>query len=1314
MRAASRSVLVTLLAGSVILCGLLAWIGFSGSAVRFAFERAVLATDGRLAATGIEGSLARGLHIARLGWHDDALGVDIADAELRLDWQRIFDGRMAIGLLRARSIDVDLPAPAQAGTQAPAMPGSIGLPLAVLIGAVELDHLRLRPAAGETLEFTGLRARAAHLPGEYRIEALAVQTPWGDLAADTVRFGTEVPHRVDADVRLLAQPAQLGLAALRADAPAIALAATAAGDLERLHVQARARGGAAQLSARASLAPLTGTLHDGALLEFSGLDPAVWVAAAPRAQLGGSLRLAEAAPFRAEIELENSTPGRWPQGALPVTSVRASLAEEAGRLRLAPLDIRLAGNGRVSGELAVDPQRQESIAGLELPALDARLALSAIDAAQWLDGLRAGLVDGELKLAARSASLELRERARGEGEALLTGREPLAVELRAALDAELVRLEQMVARHGEAAVDAHGTVRLEPLTIDLAGRARGVDPAAWIDTDNAELARLLAGRIDAEWHARGRPGAGELAVGLDLGTSRLAGAALAGRAEARLDAHMRPAQLNADLALGSNRVHAQGALARPDDKLRWSLELAQPALFDSRLSGRVSGQGEVGLDGTRPWGGGELAVDGMDFEGLASLREARLQLAWPRRAQDAFAARVKLAGLVVDTATVEHLGLEVDGQLEAHHFSLDMQAAGERLTLDGDGAWVPEPQRWDATLGAGRLAGSETVLLEAGARLSASATGASLRDWRLVPPDRSGATARIDTLVFESTAPGHLASSGSLVGLPLARVLVWLDRVRGRPPVSGEIDAALSGLRVDGNWQLDGGITPQTLVGRMQIALREESTDAASSLGIDPRSGARVQVDNGRLDGRVDLGLPSLVFLRRYLGEDWSVDGRLRIAATVAGTVDAPRVDGTVRGADLAVEQRSQGWRLDQGELRARFDDQSVAIDRLRLAGGEGEILLSGQATLLPDSQRDPGTPGQAPGVPLRGAFDLEARQFLAPLEPGQRLVVSGHTRLTSDGRKLEITGRMQADEGLIELSSMGPPSLPDDIQIAGSQEGDGQADADDSSPDPGIGAQVMADVEVDLGRKIQIVGGGLDTHLEGLVRLRGSLPAAPRIEGTVRVRDGIFEAYGQRLDITAGSIRFNGPFDNPALDVTAMRPHLPVEVGVRITGTALSPRIALFSNPEIPDTEKLSWLVLGVPLADASSGAQSLALQQAAASLFSSEDGARGASLNQRLGVDMLGFGYAGGTRQNEVIGERLGGTGLPGSGDGEDSQALREVVTVGKRLASGIYVSYEQGLQGAWNLLRIQYDITRRLSLRLQTGSESAVDLLLQTWFD
>ena len=67
-----------------------------------------------------------------------------------------------------------------------------------------------------------------------------------------------------------------------------------------------------------------------------------------------------------------------------------------------------------------------------------------------------------------------------------------------------------------------------------------------------------------------------------------------------------------------------------------------------------------------------------------------------------------------------------------------------------------------------------------------------------------------------------------------------------------------------------------------------------------------------------------------------------------------------------------------------------------------------------------------------------------------------------------------------------------------------------------------------------------------------------------------------------------------------------------------------------------------------------------------------------------------------------------------GAASVTGQSVVAIGKRLSSRLLVTYEQGLRGVWNLLRIQYDITSRLSLRAQTGSESAIDVLYRFSFD
>jgi translocation and assembly module TamB len=51
---------------------------------------------------------------------------------------------------------------------------------------------------------------------------------------------------------------------------------------------------------------------------------------------------------------------------------------------------------------------------------------------------------------------------------------------------------------------------------------------------------------------------------------------------------------------------------------------------------------------------------------------------------------------------------------------------------------------------------------------------------------------------------------------------------------------------------------------------------------------------------------------------------------------------------------------------------------------------------------------------------------------------------------------------------------------------------------------------------------------------------------------------------------------------------------------------------------------------------------------------------------------------------------------------------------LSDRLFVSYEQGIRGPWNLLRIQYRLTNRLALRGQSGSDTAIDLLYSFSFD
>ena len=212
-----------------------------------------------------------------------------------------------------------------------------------------------------------------------------------------------------------------------------------------------------------------------------------------------------------------------------------------------------------------------------------------------------------------------------------------------------------------------------------------------------------------------------------------------------------------------------------------------------------------------------------------------------------------------------------------------------------------------------------------------------------------------------------------------------------------------------------------------------------------------------------------------------------------------------------------------------------------------------------------------------------------------------------------------------------------------------------------------------------------------------------------MRTVDGVYAGYGQRLKIERGIVTFQGPVDNPALNVLAIRSGLPVEVGVAIGGTALRPIVRLHSDPSMSDTEKLNWLVLGRPPGP-SDGSDRALLSAAATALFAGQVDQASAGLMRSLGVDQITLqpGQSSGSLlPRETVAGRLrsGTTG---------SSAAADFVAVGKRINDDLYLSFEQALSGAEYFVALNYRLTRQLSLIARAGSTNALDLVYSLAFD
>jgi translocation and assembly module TamB len=223
--------------------------------------------------------------------------------------------------------------------------------------------------------------------------------------------------------------------------------------------------------------------------------------------------------------------------------------------------------------------------------------------------------------------------------------------------------------------------------------------------------------------------------------------------------------------------------------------------------------------------------------------------------------------------------------------------------------------------------------------------------------------------------------------------------------------------------------------------------------------------------------------------------------------------------------------------------------------------------------------------------------------------------------------------------------------------------------------------LHIQLGDDFTLRGRGLDAKLTGALTLTGRTEYRPHTEGSIAVSKGTFMAYGQILNIERGILNFNGVMDNPGLNIRAMRDSKPVNAGVEITGSALIPEIKLVSDPNVPDTDKLAWLVLGHGTEQAGKSDFAI-LSLAAGALFSQGQSVPLQSqIARAAGLDE--FSFAGGDAENASV-------------------------TLGKRLSSQLYLSYAKSISGLQDIARLTFNITPRWALRAEAGNESAVDVL------
>lgn len=699
---------------------------------------------------------------------------------------------------------------------------------------------------------------------------------------------------------------------------------------------------------------------------------------------------------------------------------------------------------------------------------------------------------------------------------------------------------------------------------------------------------------------------------------------------------------------GENRVQLSGSLG-DSLALDLTLDLPNPGDFYPGLEGSLEGQAK--LSGTPESPEGDIQLDGQN-------------LAWQGQ-------------------SLQSLNLKASGGRDHHQVALTLDSevwGSARVSLAG----AYQPPGWQGEITGLSLRPLNYLAweLETRAPLDASPDQASVSAVCLAPRRISGNAS--DRLEGELCLDGQWRAGGDsradlqLRNLPLSLARRWLPPGAG---LSGSLEGQAS-FEQPSAGPPSAGISLQTRDGALLYPLGEEEATGTYALrntrfsaewrpeGAEARLGldwealgqgeANIAWKSGsdELSGQARLDFIDLTPLEALVPFLYQLTGQLSLGLQLTGNLTQPDLQGRLQLLDASAKLPDQGLFLQDVNLDARMNKDRLDLSA-RLTSGPGSLRLEGRVD-RPWAQ----------DAQVRARLNGEA--VTAVNLPELKVQVSPDLQLHASRRELRLEGAAHIPVLLAQFKSL-PESavqVSEDVVIAGSG----------TEPET-QGPAIHADLELTLGEEVRLEGFGLKSRLTGELNLLHSPERGLTTLGQVSVAEGRYKAYGQDLTIERGQLLFQGPYNNPGLDIRATRTAGDQVAGLEIGGTLQRPRSRVFSEPSLPDSEAMSILFTGKPLSRSSSSEASM--------LVNAIGG---------LGLERSGF----------ITAEIADTFNLDEFRVQAEDDVTQSSLHIGKRLTPRLFVRYAVGLFDRSSTLGLRYDLTDQLHLEAESGLQQSLDLI------
>ncbi|EKE79256.1 translocation/assembly module TamB domain-containing protein [Idiomarina xiamenensis] len=741
------------------------------------------------------------------------------------------------------------------------------------------------------------------------------------------------------------------------------------------------------------------------------------------------------------------------------------------------------------------------------------------------------------------------------------------------------------------------------------------------------------------------------------------------------------------LKSGNNDLNAQGDLQKTGVQLHLALNDLSQLMPDwqGQINGQIDARGELSaLTAKAKLNLAQLSL--LDTQ----LTEAQLNADWQGLANSnqlqVTAKQLSYADQQLDTLT-----LDASGNADAHQLDLSLTGWQSELQIQLSGTW--QAQQWQ-----GQLRQLDSRLLHTG-------------DWQLQQPvdidvALSTATTAIEMTPLclnnkELTQPLCLQSdlknqqlTGQLqvAGVPVSWAEPWLAAVNNarfdgsialksdwRLPLneldSGDLKGQISGSDIaltlldqdldvslqqaELNWHTDDQR-------RLNAQLQIHPNDIDAGINAELQLSRWAQADAG-LDGQLNLKLSDLNLISAVLPQVQQAEGQANADITLAGSLQQPEIHGQFELNATQMSLPALGMQLTDVQLSAREKQTQMGDMYLqgKASSGQGVLSIDGEFSAAQQALQ----------------LTIKGQQFNVMQTPKLYVDISPDMTINYRDNALKVDGEIVVPKALVKQPDISSTaSVSSDVVMV--ENGELVTDSSMQTPMP-----MDIQLRLTLGDDVRVDAFGFAGRLQGSILVNDDGKRSTTATGNINVASGAYEIYGQELNIQRGSLVYTGgSIDNPGLDLRVNRTidsspsagvaAQQVEVGAQVGGTLTAPTLNLYSNPAMPDSSILSYLVLG-RAPGAGGGNDNLELQ-AAIMLGSKGTDFVGKTLKDTFALDEVGIDSS--------------------TNDVNDTSFF-----IGKYLSPRLYVKYGIGLLQPTNTFFLRYHLSENWLLESTSTSEA-----------